>query len=113
MSNNEISIVGIENTEQNDFIVEICLKSIEPSSECSENELKIVYTLFDKHNTTAHKSTENNKHFLIDETISIKIKSSLSDLIAYFRKIFNLPVELLAADKLLGEHQTQKKKNLI
>lgn len=98
VGNNEIHIVGIEQTtEQNDFIVEIILKRIEFKSECPEDDFQLSYTLFDKQILNAKRNSEQNA-LLIDEKISINLKSSLSDLVAYFKRIFNLPVELLSTN---------------
>lgn len=107
VGNNEISIIGIENTEQNDFVVEIRLNAIELTSECSEEKIQILYTLFDKHRANLRKDSENNQ-LTIDEIISMKIKSSLHDLFAYFRSIFSLPIEVLTSDdaeKLIGKYK--------
>lgn len=93
---NEIKIVGIESTiEQNDFIVEIILKRIDFTSEFPEGDFQLSYTLFDKQISNVNRNGEENG-LIIDETISMNFKSSLSDLVAYFKRIFNLPVELLS-----------------
>lgn len=98
VGNNEINIVGIEQTtEQNDFIVEIILKRIEFISECPEGDFQLSYTLFEKQILNAKQNSEPNG-FVFDETILINFKSSLNDLLAYFKRIFNLPIELLSTN---------------
>lgn len=98
VGNNEIHIVGIEQTtEQNDFIVVIILKKIEFTSQCPEDDFQLSYTLFDKQILNAKRNSEQNG-LLIDEKISITFKSSLSNLVAYFKRIFNLPVELFSTN---------------
>lgn len=102
VGSNEINIVGIERTtEQNDFIVEIILKRIEFTSECPDGDFQLSYTLFDKQISNAKRNSEKNG-LLIDEKISMNFKSSLSDLVAYFKRIFNLPIELLLS---IGENK--------
>lgn len=89
---NEIGIVGIENSEQHEFKVDICLLHIDQSDHLDE-KVDLAYMFFDKHNIELTKSSED-KQFHIDQTISIKLKSSLNDLILYFRNIFSLPIVL-------------------
>lgn len=102
VGNNEINIIGIERTiEQNDFLVEIILKRIDFSSECPEGDFQLSYTLFDKQRTNTKRNAEKIE-LIIDETISMTFKSSLTDLVAYFKRIFNLPVELLSTN---GENE--------
>lgn len=101
---NEINIASIENAEPNDFNVDIQLKTIDLTSECSDgDEFKIVYALLDKHSVQLCKDSEKS-YLIVDERISIKIRSSLADLIAYFKRIFSLPVELYSSEKLLGKN---------
>lgn len=107
LENNEINIVGIENTEQNDFVVEIHLETIELASECPDGEFELKYTLFDKQCVKIKKDLEKNR-LIIDEINSIKFRSSLNDLMVYFKRIFNLPVELVSSsggEKLLGKKE--------
>lgn len=92
LGENEIGIVGIENSEQHEFKVDICLLYIDQSDHLDE-KVELVYMFFDKHNIELTKNAED-KQFHIVQTVSIKLKSSLNDLILYFRNIFSLPIDL-------------------
>lgn len=89
---NEINIVGIENNEQHEFLVEITLRHIDQCDHLDEN-IDLIYMLFDEHKLELNKNSENGQ-FPIDQTLSITFKSALSDLISYFRHIFSLPIVL-------------------
>lgn len=92
LAENEISIGGIENSEQHQFKVDINLQNIE---QCDHLDAKsdLIYMFFDKHKVELTKNSEDNQ-FYIDQTISMNLKSSLNDLILYFRNIFSLPIIL-------------------
>lgn len=89
---NEINIVGIENGGQHSFIVDICLHHIDKCEHLDE-KIDLSYKLFDEHKLELNKNPDDGQ-FHIEQNISIKFKSALSDLIIYFRNIFSLPINL-------------------
>lgn len=91
---NEINIVGIENSEQHDFEVNIQLRSIDQCDHLDE-KIEMTYMLFDKHKLELNQNADDGQ-FHIDHNINIKLKSSLSDLVTYFRNIFSLPIILIS-----------------
>lgn len=98
----EISVVGIENAEQYEFVVEIQLRHIDQCDKL-DDKIQLTYKLFDEQKLELTKSTEDG-HFHINQTIPIQFKSSLSDLIIYFRNIFSLPIVLAAHnDEIRGK----------
>lgn len=92
IGDNEISIGGIENIEQHEFEVIINLQNIDKCDHLDE-KAQLIYMFFDKHKVELTKNSEDNQ-FHADQTISMKLKSSLNDLILYFRNIFSLPIIL-------------------
>lgn len=88
----EINIVGIENGEQHEFIVEICLHHIDRCAHL-DDKIDLIYRLFDEHKLELNKNPDDGQ-FHIEQNISIKFKSALSDLVIYFRNIFSLPIHL-------------------
>lgn len=88
----EINIVGIENGGQHLFIVDICLHHIDKCEHLDE-KIDLVYKLFDEHKLELIKNPDDGQ-FHIEQNISIKFKSALSDLVIYFRNIFTLPIHL-------------------
>lgn len=96
---NEINIVGIENSEQHEFIVEIYLRNID-QCEHLDDKIDLTYMLFDKHKLELSKSSEDGQ-FHIDQNVTLKFKSSLSDLIVYFRNTFSLPIILTSQENNL------------
>lgn len=93
---NEIMIVGIENSEQHEFVVDINLRNIEQCDHLDE-KIDLIYTVFDRHKVEINKNSEDGQ-FHIDHNVSVKFKASLSDLIVYFRNIFSLPIVLTLHD---------------
>ena len=89
---NEINIVGIENGEQHEFIVDICLHHVDKCAHL-DDKIDLIYKLFDEHKLELNKNPENGQ-FDIEQNITIKFKSALNDLIIYFRNIFSLPILL-------------------
>lgn len=100
LGENEIGIVGIENSQQNEFVVDINLRHIDQCDHLDE-KIDLIYILFDDHKMELLKNSENGQ-FHVDKTISIKFKSSLSDLIIYFRNIFSLPIILTSHNDVNG-----------
>lgn len=96
---NELNIVGIENTEQHEFIVDIYLRFI-AQCEHLDDKIDLTYMLFDKHTVELKKNTEDGQ-IHIDQNVTLKLKSSLSDLIVYFRNTFALPVVLTSQNNNL------------
>lgn len=90
LGENEISIVGIENNEQHQFLAEIHLRLIDQCDHL-DDKIELVYNLFDEQKLEFTKNTDDGQ-FHINQSIPIKFKSSLSDLIIYFRNIFSLPI---------------------
>lgn len=90
LGENEIGIVGIENNEQHQFLTEIHLRLIDQCDHF-DDKIELVYNLFDEQKLELTKNTDDGQ-FHINQSISIKFKSSLSDLITYFRNIFSLPI---------------------
>lgn len=88
----EINIVGIENDEQHEFIVDICLQHID-KCEHLDDKIDLIYKLFDEHKLELNKNPDDGQ-FHIEQNINLKFKSALSDLIIYFRNIFSLPIHL-------------------
>lgn len=106
LGENEIGISGIENSEQHDFKIDIHLQNIDKCEHLDE-KVHLTYMFFDKHEVELTKNSENNQ-FPIDQTISIKLKSSLNDLILYFRNIFSLPIILVSQQNdIQGMYGTQ------
>lgn len=89
---NEINIAGIENSEQHDFEVYIQLRSMDQCDHL-DDKIEMIYMLFHKHKMDLNKNTDDGQ-FHIDQNIHLKLKSSLSDLVTYFRNIFSLPIML-------------------
>lgn len=101
---NEINIVGIENSEQHEFIVEINVHNID-QCEHLDDKIDLTYMLFDKHHLELNKNTDDGQ-FHIDQNVTLKFKSSLNDLIVYFRNTFSLPIILTSHDNnLKGMHE--------
>lgn len=101
LGENEISIVGIDNSEQYEFVVEIHLRYIDLSDHLDDT-IDFIYKLFDEQKLELHKNSEDGQ-FHIDHIITIKFKSSLSDLVIYFRNIFSLPIVLAShKDEIKG-----------
>lgn len=96
MSENEISIIGIENTQQHEFVVDIHLRNIDHCDHL-DDKIYLLFMLFDKQKIELSKNPQSGE-FHINQTISIKFKSSLSDLIVYFRNIFALPIVLASIE---------------
>lgn len=90
IGDNEISIGGIENSEQHEFVANIQLRNIDQCDHLDE-KIEVIYTLFEEHKFECIKNSED-KQFHLDKTISIQFKSSMADLITYFRNIFTLPI---------------------
>lgn len=90
LGENVISIGGIENSEQHLFEVTINLQNIDKCDHLDE-KVHLNYMFFDKQKVELTKNSEDNQ-FHIDQTVSMKLKSSLNDLILYFRNIFSLPI---------------------
>lgn len=93
---NGINIVGIENSEQHEFIVDIHLHNID-QCEHLDDKIELTYMLFDEHKLELNKNTEHGQ-FHIDQNVTLKFKASLNDLIVYFRNIFSLPIILTSHD---------------
>lgn len=91
---NEINIVGIDNGEQHEFIVDICLCYIDKCAHLDE-KIELIYKLFDEHKLELHKNPDDGQ-FHVDQIVNVKFKSALSDLIIYFRNNFSLPITLVA-----------------
>lgn len=100
VGDNEINIVGVENNEQHEFLVDIYFRHID-KCEHLDDTIGVTYMLFDEHKLELNKSTEDGR-FHIDHNIALKFKSSLNDLIAYFRNTFSLPI-------ILTSHQNSLK----
>lgn len=92
LNNDVISIIGIDNNEQHEFVVNINLSCVN-KCESLGNTLDLSYVLFSKHQFELSKNDDDGR-FPVDQNISINFKSSLSDLILYFRNIFSLPIVL-------------------
>lgn len=91
---NEINIVGIDNGEQYEFIVDICLDHID-KCEHLDDKIDLIYKLFDEHKLELNKNPDDGQ-FHIEQKLNIKFKSALSDLVIYFRNIFLLPIQLMS-----------------
>lgn len=108
---NEINIVGIENDEHHDFIVDICLHHVDKCAHL-DDKIDLIYKLFDDHKLELNKNPDDGQ-FHIEQNINIKFKSALSDLIIYFRNNFSLPILLTSQNgNTKGMWKYLKKKNL-
>lgn len=108
LGENEISIVGIENSEQYEFVVEIHLRYIDQCDHLDDT-IDLIYKLFDEQKLELHKNSEDGQ-FHIDHIITIKFKTSLSDLVIYFRNICSLPIVLAShKDDIKGTSTVESK----
>lgn len=103
VGDNEINIVGVENNEQHEFLVDICFSHID-KCEHLDDAISVTYMLFNEYKLELNKTTEDGQ-FHINHNISLKFKSSLNDLIAYFRNTFSLPIILTSHENRLKGKQ--------
>ncbi|CRK91673.1 CLUMA_CG005322, isoform A [Clunio marinus] len=103
--------VGHIDTECDVFTIKILLKHIrdldlllnESQSELS-NDLFINYVLLGNPHTRALDKKFNRQH-QIHEKVSINFRSSLALLKEYFDKVFFIPFDVVAGDKILGKSE--------
>lgn len=109
VSDDEIHLVGIENMDQFEFVVTIELKAIDGGEQFGD-KINFIFTLFEKQQSE-HTRDTNDAQFTIGRQITVKIRSSYSDLIAYFRNSFTLPVNVTPINEnehILGEFLKKK-----
>lgn len=97
---NSIEINGIEKDDQHEFIVKIHLKTLEASAD--EEKMLLIYKLFKKIPVQVAKNVDNSC-FIVNESIQLKFKSSLTNLVAYFRDIFHIPIEIVQNNQISGK----------
>lgn len=110
VGDNEIHLVGIENMDQFEFLVTIDLQSIDDGGEHVCEKIQFIYTLFEKHRSEHTRDTSNGQ-FSIGKQITVRIRSAYSDLIAYFRSNFKLPINITPINE--DEHILGKYSNVV
>lgn len=95
-----------QNADQR-FTVEIILKFIN-NLQLRENveasdKFQINYNLLGTRSENSKIIGDPSGKYHINEKITIKFRSSLDDLKAYFMKIFYIPIDILYGDEVVGE----------
>lgn len=89
------------------FTVEIILKFINNvqlrEDAESSNKYQLNYNLLGTRSENSKIIYDPSGKYYINEKITIKFRSSLVDLKAYFMKIFYIPIEILYGDEVVGE----------
>lgn len=95
-----------QNADQR-FTVEIILKFISylqlRESTGLNEKFEISYNLLGTRSENSKLLRDESGKYLINEKITMRFRSSLDDLKAYFMKIFYIPVDVLYDDEVIGK----------
>lgn len=102
----EEGFIQIGHNAHHRFMVEIILQFIDMlpvrNDEQENSKFLVKYNLLGTRSVNSKIIYDASGKYCINEKITIKFRSSLDDLKAYFMKIFYLPIEVLYCDEVVG-----------